>query len=225
MTVHNLTVQSTNSPMASLKAQSASTIQTAILSPFDSGAALKRVNAVLANYYEPDGDAETKAMARNEFVMALRSFPDWAVQQAFDTWVRTGVRRPSPAEIAILAERAVRPLGEELARRAKIRMEKLEAEREADREPACKEAAERIMQGCGFTVKRFNDIQKRPMANTWADVDAASDPSAAPAHWSVGKAHDSPEMVALRAARAANPLMAHSMAVAAKNANQGGAAE
>jgi len=196
-----------NSQTNSLTAQSASTIQTAIRSPFDHGAALKRVNAVLANYYDPDFDAETKALARAEFLTALKSFPDWAVQQAFDAWVKNGTRRPSPGEIVILASRALKPMADELVRRAKERTERAEYEAEKARAPRCKEMAERIMQTNGFTVKRFNDIKKRPMAKTWAEVDAVSDPQAAPPHWSAGKADDSPEMVALRKARAENPLM------------------
>jgi hypothetical protein len=207
MTFHNLPAQSTNSPTGSLTVQSASTIQTAIRSPFDEGATLKRVNAILANYYDPDFDAETKALARGEFLVALKGFPDWAVQRAFDSWVKTATRRPSPGEIAILASRALKPLSDELALRAKERAAQDEYKREAERAPHCKEMAERIMQTNGFTAKRFGDIKKRPMANTWADVDAVSDPAPAPLHWSVGKVDDSPEMAALRAARAANPLM------------------
>jgi hypothetical protein len=69
------------------------------------------------------------------------------------------------------------------------------------------EMAERIMQTNGFTAKRFNDIRKRPMANTWAEVDAVSDPKAAPPHWSAGLSPDDPKMIALREARASNPLM------------------
>ena len=208
MTVHNLPVQSMNLQTGSLTVQSASTIQTAILSPFDDGATLKRVNAILANYYDPDFDAETKALARGEFLVALGQFPDWAVQQAFDTWVKSATRRPSPGEIVILANRALKPLADELARRAKEQAQQSEHQREQEREPRCKEMAERIMQVNGFTAKRFGDIKKRPMANTWADVDAASDPAAAPLHWSVGKADDSPEMQALRRARAENAIMA-----------------
>lgn len=207
MTVHNQTALSTNSPTNSLAAQSVSTVRTAILSPFNEGATLKRVNAVLANYYDPDFDAETKALARGEFLTALESFPDWAVQQAFDTWVKTGTRRPSPGEIVILVGRAMKPLTDELARREKAAAQKAEYEAEQARAPRCKEMAERIMQTNGFTAKRFHDIKKRPMAKTWDEVDAVSYPQAAPPHWSVGKSDDSPEMVALRLARAANPLM------------------
>lgn len=186
---------------------SANKVEAAIRLPFDHGAALKRVNAVLANYYDPDFDAETKALARAEFLTALKSFPDWAVQQAFDAWVKSGTRRPSPGEIVILVNRALKPLADELARREKMAAEKAEYEAAQARAPRCKEMAERIMQTKGFTPKRINDIRSRPMANTWAEVDAVSDPQAAPLHWSVGKADDSPEMAALRRARAENPLM------------------
>lgn len=201
----------TYADLAALRNLPSQAIQSAILAPFDEGKTLKRVNAVLANYYDPDFDAETKALARAEFLTALKSFPDWAVQQAFDDWVKSGTRRPAPGEIVILVNRAMKPMADELARRAKEQTELREHKREAERAPVCKETAERIMQTNGFTVKRFGDMKKRPMANTWAEVDAVSDPAAAPPHWTEGKSPDDPQMVALLRARSKNPIMSIGM--------------
>lgn len=117
MTGSGLTKPSTRSPMASLREQSASDLRTAIRSPHNAGATLKRVNAVLGLYFDPDNDPETRAAVRREFVVALSAYPDWAVQRAFDAWVKTSQRRPTPGEIVILVGRELKPLTDELARR------------------------------------------------------------------------------------------------------------
>ena len=117
--------------MASLREQSASTIQEAIRSPHDSGETLKRVNAVLGQYYDPGFDPETKALVREEFVRALQPYPMWAVHKAFDEWVRSMQRRPSPGEIVILIGRAMKPLTDEIARREKHRLAMEQAKRDA----------------------------------------------------------------------------------------------
>ena len=75
------------------------------------------MNAVLGLYFDPDSDPETKAAMRREFVVALAAYPDWAVQRAFDAWVKTGQRRPTPGEIVILVGRKMKPITDELARR------------------------------------------------------------------------------------------------------------
>lgn len=92
-------------------------MRTAIRSPHNAGATLKRVNAVLGLYFDPDNDPETRAAVRREFVVALSAYPDWAVQRAFDAWVKTSQRRPTPNEIAILVGRELKPFTDELARR------------------------------------------------------------------------------------------------------------
>jgi len=120
MNANALTKPSTNSPMASLREQSASALKAAIHSPHDPGATLKRVNAVLGLYFDPDNDPETKAAMRQEFVVALAAYPDWAVQRAFDAWVKTGQRRPTPGEVVILVGREMKPMTDELARRDRL---------------------------------------------------------------------------------------------------------
>jgi hypothetical protein len=122
----SLTQQSTKPQSVSLKDQSNSTIQAAILSPRDEGEVLKRTNAVLALYYDPDLEPETKASIREEFVRALSTYPIWAVHKAFDNWTRSSTRRPTPGEIVILVAREMQPLTDELKRRARDAAEKRE---------------------------------------------------------------------------------------------------
>lgn len=149
------TKPSTPLPMVSLREQSTSTIAAAIHSPPDNGETLRRVNACLAQFFEPDHDPQTKADVRQSFVRALAHLPVWAMHKAFDWWERSSTRRPSPAEIVILAERELKPLAEELGRRKAD-----EARAEAERQDAAKqrvtpEQRERIMAEAGFRPKQF----------------------------------------------------------------------
>jgi len=148
----SLTQQSRKPLAVSLREQSASTIQAAIHSPRSEGETLKRTNAVLALYYDPDLEPETKAAIREEFVRALSTCPTWAMHKAFDNWTRSATRRPTPGEIVILVSREMQPLTDELNRRAKE-----EAERKDYREAPSPEDMERrrnfassIMQMTGF---------------------------------------------------------------------------
>ena len=152
MTGSALTRPSTPLPMASLREQSSSTLKAAIHSPHDQGATLKRVNAVLGLYFDPDNDPATKAAVREEFVRALSAYPDWAVQRAFDAWVKTGQRRPTPGEIVILVGREVKPMTDELARRERIEREQAEAESEVSPEEMAhrRKVAAETMERLGF---------------------------------------------------------------------------
>lgn len=73
----------------------------------------------MALYYDPDLEPETKAAIREEFVRALATYPVWAVHKAFDSWTRSATRRPTPGEIVILVSREMKPLTDEVNRRAK----------------------------------------------------------------------------------------------------------
>lgn len=129
-------------------------LKTAIRSPSDPGATLKRTNTVLSLYFDPDNSPETKAAVRQEFVVALSGVPAWAMQKAFDAWVKTGQRRPTPGEILILAERELKPIADELARRKRLEDER----READAAPSDEELAQRraaaaeVMQRVGYAT-------------------------------------------------------------------------
>lgn len=113
--------------MVSVRDRSASELRTAIRSPNDPGATLKRANTVLALYFDPDNDPATRAAVRKEFVVALSAYPDWAIQKAFDVWVKTGQRRPTPGEISILVGRELKPIADELSRREREAAEAREA--------------------------------------------------------------------------------------------------
>lgn len=173
--------------------------------PHDPGETLKRVNSVLALFFVPDEDMETKAGVREEFVRALQAYPDWAVQRAFDSWCRTRVRRPTPGEIVILASNEVKPLADEMARRKRA-FEAAEAERAkatADRCPG--DVSARIMAEAGFTPKRMEALRKAPMAGSLAEADAVITRPAAP-HWTESASDAALDQ--LRAARDANPIIA-----------------
>lgn len=162
--------QSTQLPMASLREQSVSTILEAIRLPHDSGETLRRVNAVLGQYYDPAFDPETKALVREEFVRALMPYPMWAVHKAFDEWVRAMQRRPSPGEIVILIGRAMKPLTDEVARREKERREMERAKRDAGITP---EEMEKRRQFAEYTLAKFGFESRAPLVdkgNPIADV-------------------------------------------------------
>lgn len=178
----------------SLREQPESTIRAAIHSPNDPGATLMRANTVLSLYFDPDTTPEMRAAMREEFVRALASYPDWAVQRAFDAWVKRHNRRPSPGEIAILAQAEISEMFTELKRR--------EPAKPTDRMDACTpEAAKRILTEAGFTPRYMQAVAKSPMAGSRDEV--LSSFNARP-HWTdaipAGMEHDAD---AIRAARQA----------------------
>lgn len=173
MTTAISTQRFTGLPMASLREQSNSELTTAIRLPNDPGKTLIRVTSVLALYFDPDHDPKVKASIREEFVRALAAYPDWAVQRAFDTWTKTGQRRPTPSEIVILVERQIKPLTDELARR-----DREAAERREDRPELTAEEMERrrafaaeVMAGVGFA--RGMTRHDGPCRETVTDEDRA----------------------------------------------------
>jgi hypothetical protein len=168
-----LTQQSTKPRAVSLTEQSTSTIQAAIHSQRDEGEVLKRTNAVLALYYDPDLEPETKAAIREEFVRALSVYPIWAVHKAFDNWTRSGTRRPTPGEIVILVGREMQPLTDELNRRAKQEA----AMRDHRDAPTPEEMEQRrafasgVMQRMGF--QKHQERPNGPVRETVTDEDKA----------------------------------------------------
>jgi hypothetical protein len=211
--------QSTGLPTNSVLAQPSLTLQAAIRSPHDQGATLKRVNACLALYFVPDEDAETKLDVRAEFVRALSAYPQWAVERAFDDWIRTRNRRPSPGEIAILASGHLKPLADELARRQREEADSRARAISAQMEKPSPEAARRILESAGFTPQRFEAVKAAPMAGSFAE---AEERAAAPKkpHWSEVSDPDGFDMQTLRAARAKNEIMRAGMSRAEKGETQ-----
>ena len=174
-----------------------------IRSPSNPGETLKRANVCLALYFDPDNDPETKAAMRESFVRALDHVPTWAMHRAFDAWEKTQQRRPSPGEIVILAERELKPMADEVARR-KRDQDAREAERiqrEASRVSG--DAAAAILERAGFTPRRIEAVRAAPMARS---LDEAVERAAPPPHWSETAAPDDPKWSALRASRAASGI-------------------
>ena len=186
-----------NTPVASLRERSSADLTRQIHGPSDEAYTLDRTRACLRLYFEADMLPEERAAMIEEFGRALRDLPRWTIARAFDGWIKTGKRRPTPAEIRALAEAQVKPLTDEIARR----------QREAapppdhDRQPVDRDAAAEIMARAGFTPARMEAIRHAPMANTWAEAETP----AAPRRQSMPI--DDAYMAAVRAARAANPLI------------------
>lgn len=145
-----------------------------------------RADQCLALYFQPDEDAKTKLAVRQAFATALETVPQWAMHKAFDEWIRTGTRRPSPAEIRLLADRAIDPFYREAESR-RNEQERVEAEkREAQISPEDmarrREAAARIMAEAGY-LKSHHFKERGPVregvtpeeiAETMAEVNARS---------------------------------------------------
>lgn len=149
--MNNSAQLSTNSQTVSVSELPASTLATAIRSPSDHGEILRRTNAVLSLYFDPDLDPQTKAELRQEFVIALEAFPNWATQRAFDQWVKDAKRRPSPGDIVSLASLQVKAITDEMARRAKVSVPAIGETRER----VSKEAAAAILAEVGFSPRRM----------------------------------------------------------------------
>ena len=154
-------------------------------------------------YFDPDNDPETKAAMRESFVRALSQIPAWAMHRAFDRWEKTQQRRPSPGEIVILAERELKPMVDEVAKRKRdYDAEEAElAERKARRVSADTAAA--ILDRAGFTPRRMEAVRAAPMARS---LDEAAERFAPAKHWSETAAPDDPRWDVLRVSRAASGL-------------------
>lgn len=178
---------------------------------------MRRTNSCLAMYFDPDNDPATKADVRQAFVRALGHIPAWAMHRAFDGWEKSGTRRPSPAEIVILAERELKPIAEELARRDRDASEAKAAADERSRNRVSPDAAARILAEAGMSPDRLEAFRRFPMAGSVAEAkDKLADWNATQPHWSDTAAQDSAEWDQLRKSRDANDLVKSARAHQAK---------
>ena len=204
---NDLTLHTGNTRGVSLRDRSSADLTQAILSAGDEAYVLDRARVVLKLYYDPAMDDMDRADMLEEFRKALSRLPKWAVAKGFDEWARTMSRRPSPAEIAILAERAVKSIADELSYRVKESQPVSKpVEPRSENEKA---RASEILERAGFTPKRLDAVRARPMARTEAEL--YDERLNNRPHWTETVAPDSPEMEQLRRARAANPLMVAGM--------------
>lgn len=160
----------------------------------------------MALFFDPDNDPAIKADVRGAFVKALAHVPEWAMNAAFDKWEKSGTRRPSPGEIVILAERELKPMTDEIARR-KAEQGRIEAdEPRANRVTA--EVAARIMAEAGMTPERLMAVKRFPLAGSVSEAKAKSAEWDKPnPHWSETAAPDDPRWAQLRASRAASTVV------------------
>jgi len=177
---------------------------------------VEQTHIQMRTFFDPDLDDRTRLGIIENFARSLRVFPRWAVAWAFDEWSRIGKHRPAPAHIYGLASDRLRQFTDEIARRQRL-LDDPRNERALlavpVRQRCSPEEALRITYAAGFTPKRLNAVQRRPMASTPEELEAAM--ASPPEHWTKRPNTDPKEIEALRAARAANPIMADMMRRAA----------
>lgn len=148
-------------------------------------------------YFDPEMNAADRAEMIDSYAKALRSFPKWAVAQAFDQWERDKTHRPSPGALVSLAGAAVKRMTDELAQR------KRDSEQPKEVKPLNadqKLEADLIVERAGFTAKRAATLKARPLISSFGEADKVVDKPRRP-HWTESEAPDSPRMQALRQAR------------------------
>ncbi|WP_420023561.1 hypothetical protein ACN9JG_04085 [Cereibacter azotoformans] len=200
----------------------------AIHSPSDDAYTLERARICLRLYYEADMLPQDRAAMLDEFARALSDLPRWTVARAFDEWVKTGTRRPTPADIrrlalseldTIHAELDRRRMEEERERRREERekwLEEMRAERqEAARLPppmppaaAQPRNGQEVIERAGFTASRIAALRAMPMARSFAEAEASGEAERARLrHWSETAPPDAEEWEHVRIARSCNPLV------------------
>lgn len=182
--------------------------------PSDPGETLKRAKACLLSYFDPAETPDEKAAVLQNFVAALDATPQWAMHAAFDEWARTQTRRPCPAEIVILARKAMTPIRDELLDRKSAAGEDRRAALQRRAEMPSKDEAAAICAAAGFTPQRVEAIRKAPQAGSFARAEADASKPATP-HWTEVTPADDPAWRTLQAARANNPIMAAAIAARA----------
>ena len=196
MTEHSLTAPTANTPVASLRARSTEALTQAIHLAGDEAYVLERTRICLSCFYEPDMAPEDRAAMMDEFGRALRAFPRWAVSKAYDAWMRTAHRRPSPGEIAILAGRELKAVTDEIALRKKLAVAP-----DPIREKPDANAAAEILARAGWTPQRMDAIRKaHPLVGSMNEAETAQATARVP-HWSETASPDDPRFAALRKAR------------------------
>lgn len=179
-----------------------------IRSEGDEAYVLNRARVTMKLFYDPDMSEFDRAEMLEEFGRALKSFPKWAVAQAFDKWNRENRRRPSPGDIVDNARKAVRAVTDELAERRRVQTYvAIEPPRPETKEEMAQKA-QNIITDAGFTAKRHEMLKKMPDARTMEEAMIEAKPRA---HWTELVDPDGPEMAALKRSRMANPLMRASM--------------
>ncbi|MDZ7904938.1 MAG: hypothetical protein U5N55_03570, partial [Cypionkella sp.] len=162
---------------------------------------MERARVCLKLYFDPDMSDLDRAEMYEAFGRVLGNLPRWAVSKGYDAWEKSGTRRPSPAEILILAERAIKELTDEVARRGAAKQS--EPDRECER--VSPSVAAEILASAGFGEDRTNLVKRFPMAGSVDEVHQAAKPSP---HWSETAAPNDPRWEALRKSRKSSQFSA-----------------
>lgn len=171
---------------------------------------VRRIGAIMKIGFQVDMTEQEHAEIVNEYRRALRHHPKWVLAKAMDIAVRSSTHRPTPGNIEAAVNSVRKPIVDEIGRRRR------EAEREnspysfTEKTVEEKAQAERDLRAAGFTPKRFDMVRRKRMATTEAELYQHDMQDRVP-HWTETVAADDPKMEALRAARAANPIMAEAM--------------
>ncbi len=198
----NLTKHTANMPAVSVRDRSIEDLTQAIHSPGDEEGVLNRTRPVLKLYYDPQMSDEDRAAMLDEFGRALRDVPFWAVSQAFDRWVKSRGRRPSPGEIMELANSELSRYSTELEnrrQRAEMAAQKPKNKLAPEDQRVKAEAAQSILVEAGFDLKRAARLSLNRMATTHDERE--QDKPARPLHWTKTADPDGPEMKALHKER------------------------
>lgn len=194
----------------SVREKSTSDLTRAIHSPGDKteidATILDRANTAINLGYVPDWSPEERARVLDEYRKALRNFPLWAIHAAFDTASRTMVRRASPGEMVILAQRAIKPITDELADRRRKHEQQQEDERARRAAMPSPEEAQRILHSAGFTPKRIDAVRKNRTALSLDEAELATERPKSQ-HWTETADPDGQAMQTLRKARDDNPMI------------------
>ena len=178
---------------------------------------IERTNAIYNIGFVSPMSPQERAQVIDEYRRVLRVFPLWVIEQAFDNASREFQRRPTPGELVVLADRAKRPIADEIARRRK-QLEKSDAahgDQVTDRIGA--EDAERLCQAAGFTPKRIDELRRAPMAVSFAEAEVKAYAPSKP-DWT--QSASQAQLDQLRSERDANPLVQAARADAAATARR-----
>lgn len=179
---------------------------------------LAQAETLLLIGYVPDWTDRQKMEFADEFRVALRDLPVWAVKRAFLEWKRTNPRRPSPAEVRILAQRALTPITDEIERRKRAAAEAAATRRP----PVSKARADAIMAEAGFDPERTSLVRRFPQAATIQEAEEKRDAPPAARHWTDSATPE--QMEVMRKSRDENANVQAARAMSDKASDGGSAA-
>jgi hypothetical protein len=162
---------------------------------------IERTNAIFNIGFVQEMSAQERAQVIDEYRRALRHNRLWVIEKAFDNAAREIPRRPTHAELVIIADRVKRPIADEIARRKRIEAENQEAASFTRRNRVSPEAAARIMAEYGMTAERLAAVHMRPMSSD-IDADMQAEASVPLRDWTEGLDDQDPRLVLLRKSRA-----------------------